>query len=105
MTKLILKHFPEMFLSLTNTNVLDYLINTYEFKADIILEGIKRTDYSNNRLLYMKILINHYYDQIKEELPELLRDIIDDNIEKFQKYDIIVYLSNLYIIKKEFNYY
>ena len=108
-SKLILKHFPvmlkEMFLSLTNTNVLEYLINTYEFKADIILEAIKRTDYSNNGLLYMKILINNYYDQIKQELPELLRHIIDDNIEKFQRYDIIVYLSNLYIIKKEFNYY
>ena len=107
MFKLLLKYLPEIvediLLGLHYMNILDYLLNNYKFNYDIILKAINRLDYTIISFLYMKTLIEKFYDLIKDDLVKIYENMIDKKIEKTQHYKIIIYLANLDIIKQNYH--
>ena len=111
-TKLVLKHYPDAkedillktYFTDENKDVFKYLIDNYIFDKDVLVNVL----WSENRSVYafdnIKLIIEKYYELIKDKLPELYTSIIDNEIIIGFGYrrEVITYLANLDVIRDVF---
>ena len=106
MIKLILKYYPRLYGAVIENiyqiEIFSYILDNYRLDSDTILNILKREDYSDDAALFVKLIVDKYYDKIKDELPDIYKKIVDKMIIKVDHYNILVYLSQLEIIKKKY---
>ena len=111
-TDLSIKYYPEVkkdillrtYSTDENKDVFKYLIDNYTFDKNILIDVL----WSENRSVYafdnIKLIIEKYYELIKDKLPELYTLIINDEIIIGFGYrrEVITYLANLDVIRDVF---
>ena len=108
-TKLFLKYHPDAkadillstYTTAENFDIFKYLIDNYTFSKDILMEVLWLENRSDYAYVNVKLIIEKYYELIKDKLLEFYKLIIDRGIIVDDKYKIITYLASLDVIKKE----